>query len=624
MPPSRSGIADYSEALVSELRKLVDLEIFSDRDQPHDPSRFDAAIYHLGNNPHHDFVYDVAIANPGVVVMHEANLHHLIAHVTIRRDRDWEAYVAEAELNGGAPARHRAELARTLTVGPDYEGCKMIRRVLDTAKGIIVHSQFMLQEMRNAGYRGPIVVIPHGAWVPQVDGTPFRKRLGLDAGTPLIGTFGHLKPYKRIKEALRAFRRVVKEHPEARMILVGEPHPEVRLDSLPPSVQLIGFAEIDEFVGYMAACDIVLNLRYPTVGESSGSLLRAMGLGKAVLVSDLGSFAEFPDDTVLKVPVGNQEDEVLFEFLQLLVSRPDLAQALGARARDYVEQTCNWAAVAGRYARFLETLTSPPAATRVTAGYILDWAKDEGARSYIAEHSTRLVKTLELIPEGKPDQAILEMGAYMQITPALKTRLGYGYVRGCYFGQLGIVEHKSAASGSGERFECDIDLFNAERDPFPYADESFDAVVCGELIEHLFGDPMYMMSEINRILKPGGHLLITTPNIASIHGIAAILQRNHPGFFVAYLKPSEDGTVDARHNREYAPAEIYRLMLDAGFEVVQLETGAFGNDPHPEHDWVWDILKKHNLATDLRGDGIYCLGRKVSGILQRWPDWLYV
>lgn len=622
MPPSRSGIADYSEALVAELGKLVDLTVFSSA-KHYRPEQFDAAIYHLGNNPHHDFVYDAAIASPGVVVMHEANLHHLIAHVTIRRN-DWDAYVAEAELNGGAAARQRAELARTLTVGPDYEGCKMIRRVLDCAKGVIVHSQFMVSEMQAAGYKGPIVVIPHGAWVPQVDGVPFRQRLGLSHEAPLVGVFGHLKPYKRIKEALRAFRRVVKELPEARMILVGEPHPEVRLDSLPPSVRVIGYAEIDEFVGYMAACDIVLNLRFPTVGESSGSLLRAMGLGKAVLVSDLGSFSEFPDDAVLKVPVDGREDEILYEYLRLLISRPDLAKALGASAKAYVEETCNWSAVAARYARFLETLAPPPAPTRVSAEYIMNWAKNDGARSYISEHKTRLVKTLELIPEGSAEKSILEMGAYMQITPALKTRLGYGYVRGCYFGKLGTVEHKAAESEEGERFECDIDLFDAERDRFPYADEAFDTVVCGELIEHLPGDPMHLMAEVNRILKPGGHLLITTPNIASIHGIAAILQRNHPGFFVAYLKPSEDGAVDARHNREYTPGEIYRLMLDSGFEVALLETGAFADEPHPEHDWVWDVLKQHNLATDLRGDGIYCLGRKVSGVLQRWPDWLYV
>ncbi len=116
------------------------------------------------------------------------------------------------------------------------------------------------------------------------------------------------------------------------------------------------------------------------------------------------------------------------------------------------------------------------------------------------------------------------MGAYLQITPALKTKLGYGEVRGCYYGQLGHTDRRTVISTEGEPFECDIDLFDAEKDRFPYADEYFDTVLCGELIEHLFEDPMHMMSEINRILKPGGHLVLTTPNIASFRGISAILQ----------------------------------------------------------------------------------------------------
>ena len=60
---------------------------------------------------------------------------------------------------------------------------------------------------------------------------------------------------------------------------------------------------IEDFNGYMAACDIVLNLRYPTVGESSGTLLRALGMGKAVVVTDVGSFREYPDEICLKAPV---------------------------------------------------------------------------------------------------------------------------------------------------------------------------------------------------------------------------------------------------------------------------------------------------------------------------------
>ena len=629
MPPSRSGIADYSEALIAELSKRVSIEIFDRGAKPFNPSQFDAIVYHLGNNPHHDFVYETALRHPGVLVMHESNLHHLITHLTIVRG-DWDAYIAEAEYNGGENARRRAELARTLTVGPDYEGVAMTRRVLETAKGVVVHSDFMARELRESGYKGPLARIPHGAWIPGADAAPFRARLGLDAETPLVGAFGFLKPYKRIAESLRAFRRVVREEPRAKMILVGEPHPELPVESLirtlglESHVRILGFAAIEDFTGYMAACDIVLNLRFPTLGESSGSLLRALGLGRAVLVSDVGSFSEFPDAVCLKVPVGGGEEEILYEYLRLLVTRPDLARAMGERAREWVARECGWSTVAEQYETFLRTLAPPPKKpSRVSAEYIAEWVPDEAARQYIETHKTRLVKTLEIIPPGAPDQSVLEMGAYMQITPALKTKLGYGYVRGCYYGKAGRVDHRGAVSQSGERFECDIDHFDAERDPFPYAAESFDTVVCGELIEHLFQDPMFLMTEVNRILKPGGHLVLTTPNICSLRGVSAILQGFHPGFFHAYIKPSEDGSVDARHNREYAPGEVYRLLLDAGFEVALIETGPFGEEPHPEHEWAWEVLKERQMPMDLRGDGIYAVGRKVSGVLQRWPDWLY-
>ena len=251
---------------------------------------------------------------------------------------------------------------QALEVGPDYEGVAMTRRILEASRGVIVHSRFMVDQMRAAGYTGPIARIPHGAWIPEADRLGYRHRLGLDEIAPLIGIFGFLKPYKRIAESLRAFRRLVRVKPEARMILVGEPHPDFPIQALIRSLELsahvrvLGFAELDDFVGYMAACDIVLNLRYPTVGESSGSLLRALGLGKAVMVSDVGSFREFPDDVCLKVPVGAGEEDILFEYLNLLTSRPDVAQALGGRARCFVERECSWDLVAARYAAFLQAV----------------------------------------------------------------------------------------------------------------------------------------------------------------------------------------------------------------------------------------------------------------------------
>jgi SAM-dependent methyltransferase len=255
--------------------------------------------------------------------------------------------------------------------------------------------------------------------------------------------------------------------------------------------------------------------------------------------------------------------------------------------------------------------------------YLRGWAVDEESATYLEVHQTRLEKTLGLIPPGGPEDRILEMGAYMQMTPALHDKLGYGEVRGCYYGEPGRVDHRSVTSSSGETFTCEIDHFDAEKDPFPYPDGHFSTVLCCELIEHLFTDPMHLMGEVNRILKPGGHFVLTTPNIASLRGLAAILQGYHPGFFHAYLRPSETGEGDARHNREYTPREIHQLLVNSGFEVDRLETGEFRDLPHPEFRWVVHLLERYRLDSALRGDGIYAVGRKTGAVRERYPGWLY-
>lgn len=646
LPPVKSGIADYSEALLAALQHIAAVETFTAAPAAFDPSRFDALIYQMGNNPYHDFTYEMALRHPGLVVMHESNLHHLVAERTIKQG-DWDAYMREVEYDGGAAALEFAQRVRRLEVGPDYEGVPMLRRLLEASRGAIAHSRFVADDLRRAGFDHPIGIVPHGAWIPPTrDRLGARHRLGLGPQTPLIGIFGFLKPYKRIAESLRAFKRLVRVRPEARMILVGEPHPDLQLDSLldtldlRPFVRVVGYAPIDEFTNLIAACDIILNLRYPTVGESSGTLLRSLGLGRAVLVSDIGSFREYPDEICLKVPVDAREENLIFEYLNLLTSRPELARALGDRAADWVARECTWDLAAEKYldfARFVSeggsgiwpsenraaVLPPPEPSEPVEAAYIASWASNEAAQTYVNTHRTRFEKTLALTPAGDSSKSILEMGAYMQITPALQTRLGYGYVRGCYYGPAGKTDHHEITSEFGERFVCDVDLFDAERDPFPYADAAFDTVICGELLEHLREDPMHMMSEINRILKPGGHLVLTTPNVASLRAISAILHGYHPGFFPAYIRPAAEGETEARHAREYSPKEIWRLLHDSGFDVTVLETGEFLEEPHPEHHWVMHMLSQYGMPQDLRGDGIYAVGRKRGSIADRYPNWLY-
>ncbi len=644
MPPTRSGIADYSAALLEPLSKIAFVDTFSSAPSQFNASQYDIAVYQLGNNPHHEFAYEAALKHPGVAVMHEANLHHLIAHLTIVRG-DWDAYLKEVEFDAGAEAKqYAAEFVRTIKRPPDYD-IPMLKRVLANSRAAVVHSTAVESDLRSHGFAGPIGKIPHGAWLLDGDRLAYRTRLGLTEATPLVGIFGFLKPYKRIAESLRAFRRLIRLIPDARMILVGEAHPElplcdmIRSLGLSAQVRHIGFAPIEDFNGYMSACDVVLNLRYPTVGESSGTLLRALGLGKAVVVSDVGSFAEYPDAVCLKAPVDASEEDHIFEYMNLLFSRPDVAQSLGARARLWVERECSWESVARRYADFLQAVVEgkewpppiqseeqemKPVSVAVPGEYIAGWTKaEDSGRGYVETHMTRLERTLAITPAGSSEDRVLEMGAYLHITPALKTKLGYGEARGCYYGPAGTVDHRSVTSETGERFECDIDLFDAERDPFPYSDGYFSTILCCELIEHLPNDPMHMMMEINRILKPGGHLVLTTPNITSLRAVAGILQGFHPMLFPAYIRPRESGEVEARHAREYSPNEIKALLAVSGFEVTLLETGPFREAPTPELSWVEHLLDRYILPREHRGDGIYAVGRKSGPAKERYPAWLY-
>lgn len=736
LPPDKSGIADYSAALAEAMQPLAALDVFSSSDGLPDLSAYDAVIYQIGNNGSHGFVYQEALCQPGIVVLHEANLHHLIAEITIKRG-DWDAYLRAVEYDGGAQALHYAQAVRRLEVGPDYDGVPMLRKLLRHSRGVIAHSRYVADRARSQGYEGPVAVIPHGAWLPEPCGAAWRERLGIAPQQPLLGIFGHLKPYKRIAESLRAFRRLAKQHPEVRLILVGEPHPDFPVERLIDSLELrervrvIGFAPIEDFVGYLDACDILINLRYPTVGESSGTMLRALGLGKPVLVSDIGSFAEFPDDVCLKVPVGGPaEEDLIFEYLRYLVEQPDAGRALGANARAWVAAECDWGRVAERYLAFCKEVaglgpalipqqaeaapawaedreerleqpteremaepvatvalvetadlveaadlertlelgetvgvgeepeseaepreaslegetagageaaereTAPEAPTRVEAkrssslehplaAELLAWAGNEAARQYLIQHLSRLIRTLELLPEGRPNRSILEMGCYLQITPALREVKGYGEVRGCYFGALGDVLRKSARAADGREFSCEVDAFDAERDRYPYEDGRFDTVLCTELFEHLGHDPMHCLAEINRILKPGGHLLLSTPNACSVRAIAAILGQYHPGFFPAFMRPSASGEVDPRHHREYAPREVAMALEAAGFKVASLQTAPYWESPDPEHEWVRHLLEHYELETGLREECTFALARKTGPVGERYPDWLY-
>jgi hypothetical protein len=127
---------------------------------------------------------------------------------------------------------------------------------------------------------------------------------------------------------LEAFASARARDPHLRLLVVGEPAPNVDVDVMRgDGITFTGYVADEEFAAYFAAVDRLVNLRYPSAGETSGTLIRAFEAGKPVAVSDYAQFAEFPDDCVVKIPFGDGEVAALADFLTRELADPAAAQA---------------------------------------------------------------------------------------------------------------------------------------------------------------------------------------------------------------------------------------------------------------------------------------------------------
>lgn len=246
---------------------------------------------------------------------------------------------------------------------------------------------------------------------------------------------------------------------------------------------------------------------------------------------------------------------------------------------------------------------------------------DPTAQAYFEKHLPRLKRTLSLVPPPQGSIRVLELGCYMQITPALKYHCGFREVYGAEYG-VGTAQHKSAQYGDA-RFALEIDLFDAERDAYPYPSGHFELVLACEVIEHMLFDPMHLLLEARRVLEEGGHILITTPNIAGLTSVARVLHgHDNPQIHSKYKIPGATGSAAVQHVREYTLAELGEAVACSGFAVEQLFT-----EPIPEFAFyqpLLQFLEENGYNPANRGEQSYCLARKRSSLaVERYPEFLY-
>ncbi|HUI56685.1 MAG TPA: glycosyltransferase [Bryobacteraceae bacterium] len=336
LPPARTGVADYAASLLAELRKHGRVETA--------PAACDVALYHLGNNGLHAAIYRRALAQPGVVVLHDAVLHHFLLG-----QLDEDGYVEEFVYNYGE--WHR-ELARELWRGrassgtdPRYFEYPMLKRVAEGARSVVVHNPAAAQMVRDHAPGARVVEIPHLFAPPELPGESetmrYRQRLGVDPGTFLFGVFGYLRASKRLVTVLEAFAQIHRENPRTALLVAGQfVSPDLERAVAPmlagDGVLRQSYLADREFWLAARAVDACINLRYPAAGETSGIAIRLMGIGKPVMVTDSLECARFPEDACVRIAPGVAELESLREHMVLLTSMGEVASAVGERGAGHV------------------------------------------------------------------------------------------------------------------------------------------------------------------------------------------------------------------------------------------------------------------------------------------------
>ena len=322
VPPVTTGVAAVSAELVPALRErghVIDVYVDGSPSRRHAESAasdahdfvwhhrqhpYDLIVYQLGNSSHHDYAWAYALRYPGLVVLHDTRLHHARAAQLLRERRmtDYRAELAFEE--GAAAAKGAAELAIAGFDSRLYYDWPMVRALVHTSKMVAVHGEGARRELIDAlapsSYEGRIVSVRlgHGEPLTAERERAARKRVrqmhGIADDAVVFGIFGGLTPEKRLPQILAAFAATVPIAPAARLLIAGAPAAHydvaagVAAHTLQDRVTIAGYLESDaDFTDHLAACDVSVNMRWPTARETSGPWLRALAAGRATIITDL-------------------------------------------------------------------------------------------------------------------------------------------------------------------------------------------------------------------------------------------------------------------------------------------------------------------------------------------------
>jgi glycosyltransferase involved in cell wall biosynthesis len=366
LPPAKTDIAHYTTRVLPALSQLADVTLWTDQDKwdtaveqyAHvryyrlnrmpwvDLNRADANFYQIGNNPlFHGAIWQVSRLHAGVVVLHDFRLHHFFDGLYRVKWRDLNSYLAVMETYYGEAGRREAtESFRNDARNIQHmaEHYPLTHLALENALGVIVHNQESYDGLAPEA-KWPIVYAP----LPFTASSQAATKQGgrsLDGPPYRLIVFGYIGRNRRLEAVLNALAELP-EKDRLHLDVYGNILDEekqlralIRSLDLKQHVTLHGFAPEAKLDEALASAHLAINLRYPTMGEASGSQLRIWAHGLPSLVSQVGWYGSLPPDAVVFVRTDDNEVADVKAHLRAFVANPAAFAKMGERGRKELEE----------------------------------------------------------------------------------------------------------------------------------------------------------------------------------------------------------------------------------------------------------------------------------------------
>ena len=371
--PLKSGISDYSEEILSHLygfheidlylvqKKLSNNQIkkkfkfFSIDKLNENYGQYDLIVYHMGNNyDFHGEIYEYALKYPGIVILHDYCLQNFFLGKYYPEKN--ELYLDILEQHYGKDVSNEGRLSLGGLRKPIWETEEALsyplnHEIINKSKLTLVHSHFSEHSILDSKLnKGLVDYIPFPCQDCDIPSEETKKELknkyGISDDKIILSSFGFVSRAKRIDKILQSLNNLKKRGIENFLFLiVGEVIDEsIKLEelidnaNLNDNVKIIGYTDLIAFKEYIQMSDICLNLRYPTMGESSASLFRILGYGKPVIVSNCGSFMDLPNNVSIKISTDENEVSELNDAVELLILDKKVRLEMSLNAAKYIEK----------------------------------------------------------------------------------------------------------------------------------------------------------------------------------------------------------------------------------------------------------------------------------------------